>query len=41
MKKRILPILVAVLCVAFVLSFASCNGGGDDKKDCTEHTYGE
>ena len=41
MKKRILAILVAVLCVAFVLSFASCNGGGDDKKDCTEHTYGE
>ena len=45
MKKRILAILLAVICLSAMLVFASCGGGndgGNDETDCSNgHAYGE
>ena len=51
MKKRILAILIAVICLSCMFVFASCGGGGNDggddsgdgtKTDCSAgHSYGE
>ncbi len=53
MKKRILAILIAVLCISLVFAFTSCGGNdntGDNtnsntnentQTECAEHTFGE